>query len=250
MGTSVRRRIHKWFAAGGGFWLCALGCTDSRTSILVEGVLALEAPECVASPDPSAIHIGRGVMDVAFRLDYFAWLLIGNQLTPRGDKEQLRPESADFTLRGAEVELLDSQLEALDVEQAAFSVPISGFIFPTSSETPGFGVALTTLIPQTVGEELRSELEGTTDIRTIIASVSVFGETLGGIDIDSSRFMFPIDICHGCLVTFPLAALLPDNEGPACTVPGDEMDPPCRIGQDDAIDCRLCSASLEICLRP
>ncbi len=225
-----------------------LSCTDARTGIFVEGVLATPAPECVVVPDPGATHIGRGTLDLAFALDYRAALLVGNQLTPRGDKEQVRTETMNFLVNGAEVELFDSQFNSLQ----RFRVPVSGSVPPNASEAPGFSVVFATLIPSSVGEAFLEDLEGTTMTRTVIAEVSVFGETLGGTNLDSSTYTFPIEVCHGCLVMFPLEAVMADADGELrCVGEADGAgDAPCRTGQDSTIDCRLCSAQFPVCQAP
>ena len=226
-------------------------CSDVDTGIFVEGVVAPRQPECTVSADPGADHVGRGVLDVAFSLDYNAWLLVGNQFTPRGDKEQVRTETMHFVVQGAEVELLGSNLEPLQGSQSTFTVPVSGFVAPTASESPGFGVVLTTLIPQAVGQDLRDDLQGTSNSRTVVVRVRVFGETVGGTEVESSQFTFPIDVCSGCLVNFPLDALTQDVDGLACIADADQVEAsPCRFGQDEGIDCRLCAAQNDACLRP
>lgn len=234
-----------------GVGTAVTACSDADTGIFVEGVIAPRQPECTVSADPGSDHVGRGLLDVAFSLDYTAWLLVGNQFTPRGDKEQVRTETMHFVAQGAEVELLGSDLEPLDGSQSTFTVPVSGFVAPTSAESPGFGVVLTTLIPQAVGQSLRNDLEGTSNSRTVVVEVRVFGETVGGTEVESSVFTFPIDVCSGCLVSFPLDALTQDVDGLACIADAEEVDAaPCRFGQDEGIDCRLCAAQNDECLRP
>src|SRR6478735_3482712 len=65
-------------------------CAENNSSLFVEGVMLLDPSTCVAKPDSSAILLAGGVMDVAFRSSYTAFVLVGNQLTQRGSREQLR----------------------------------------------------------------------------------------------------------------------------------------------------------------
>jgi hypothetical protein len=82
-----------------------------------------------------------------------------------------------------------------------------------------------------------------------IIGVRVFGETLGGRDLESSQLTFPVTICDGCLVNFPNEAF--DQDIGECIGGEEPVDPPpCVLGQDDSIDCRYCAASNARCLTP
>ncbi len=225
-----------------------VGCAENDSTLFVEGVLSPTPPSCEASGDPSAALLFRGKLDVAFRDKYEGLVLVGNQLTPRGNKSELRTETAGFRVRGAEVELRSPQGALID----EFSVNGGGFIQPNSAETPGYGLAEVTMIPASQGQLLRDELEGRrTRTRTLIASIRVFGETLGGVEITSGDFTFPIDVCWGCLVEYPLEAVEAGPEGElVCGVSADNVGfEQCVIGQDERIDCRACASTLEVCYR-
>src|SRR5204863_1557151 len=80
-------------------------------------------------------------------------------------------------------------------------------------------------------------------VQQVVSSVVVRGRTLGGNEVETGEFLFPISICSGCSVFFPAEANDPaqcylcdatDSETPA---------PNCRPGQDRPIDCRLCAGS-------
>jgi hypothetical protein len=99
------------------------------------------------------------------------------------------------------------------------------------------------IIPASIGVDLRESLEGEGlgSSVTVVAEVRVFGHTLGGDEIESAIFNFPIDVCYGCLVAFPLEAV----ENGSClnaTEAAPDFDG-CRAGQDDPIDCRACVVS-------
>ncbi|MEI9953850.1 MAG: hypothetical protein WDO74_33950 [Pseudomonadota bacterium] len=80
-------------------------CADNNSSLFVVGVMELDPTTCVAKPDSSAVLLAGGILDVAFRSSYTAFVLVGNQLTERGSREQLRTETSRVALRGAEVTL-------------------------------------------------------------------------------------------------------------------------------------------------
>lgn len=231
---------------GAALCTATTSCVDNDTSLYVEGVLALTPPTCEVTADPGSTQIFRGTLDLAFLRSYEGVVLVANQLTPRGNKPQLRTETAGVILKGAEILLTDAEGAELD----EFSVPAGGFVATSDSANPGYGAALITMIPPARGQALFEELEGGNlgDSRTLIANVRVFGETAGGIEVTSGEFTYPIDVCVGCLIDFPLEAIEDTGNGRVCSGAADGARTlQCIRGQDAIIDCRTCAATLELC---
>jgi hypothetical protein len=218
------------------------GCTDHETGLFIHGNVVREAPDCIARAEASGVFLTGGVLDVALKLDYQASLLVGSQLTPRGDKENLRTETMITTISGAEVQLYDDT-GALDTE---FTVAASGVILPDSSAEPGYGIINATLIPAATGVLLAADLLSRGQIITRVAQVKVFGETIGGVDVESAELVYVIRVCEGCLVDFPAEAIGTDG---LCGSRQTDMSPdlPCRVGQDDVVDCRACAGFSNFC---
>ena len=221
--------------------VCAgASCTDEESGLFIQGNMALSPPNCEARAEGTSPLLISGVLDVGLKLDYEATLLVGSQFTPRTDKENLRTETMIAVINGAEVHLFKDTGE----EQTAFTVPASGVIRPDPSDDPGFGVISATLIPQQTGAELAAELERG-QVATRVAEVRVFGQTVGGLDIESAALRYVIRVCKGCLVDFPPAAL---SVGGQCNKQTDQNPQlPCQFGQDAVVDCRTCAASNEVC---
>ncbi len=219
--------------------IASQGCADNESGLYVQAVLKLDAPQCVAKADASSTVLLGGVLDLAFTNTYQAALLVGNQLTRRGSRDQLRTETSRITLRGAEVQVLNDAQELL----TEFTVPGTGFVDPGGGDEPGYGVMSVQLLPPTLA--LTAGTRVTTEVR-------VFGDTLGGDEITSASLTFPITICNGCLISYPLEADDPAVAGYQCTVgdSGSSIDTPCRYGQDEYVDCRLCAGTLAICQAP
>lgn len=218
----------------------SVGCTDEDTGMFILSNLALPAGSCSVRADATAASLGSGVLDVGLRLDYVASLLVANQLTPRGDKENLRTETMQVVMSGAEVRLFDD--EGLLVEE--FTVPASGVILPDPSTGPGLGIAVVTLIPPATGAALAEELTNPGQRRTLVAEAKVFGKTVGGLELESAAFTYVIRVCEGCLVNFPREALRQENDVLYCDQDAvDENDIPCLLGQDAPVDCRLCEGN-------
>src|SRR4051794_39204446 len=80
-------------------------CSSDETGLFIQGNMVRTAPDCIARPEAAATLIGVGILDVGLKLDYEASLLVASQLTPRGDKTNLRTETMVTTIEGAEVHL-------------------------------------------------------------------------------------------------------------------------------------------------
>lgn len=242
-GWSATRGMRKGPPVVTGFAaLLLLACSGEETSLVARHIGVPDERTCVFEPDASGAFRARGVLDVALSPVYSAFVLVANQLTPRGDKQNLRSETSGIVLEGAVVELETAGGELLD----AFTVPTSGFVDGASGEAPGFGSAFVTLIPEQHGTELR-ESQGSRATETRIARVRVFGRTVGGVTVESTELAFPIVICWGCLIDWSSA----DGSGSCGATAGEELgDAPCFPGQDEPTDCRRCTAIPACTSRP
>jgi len=229
-------------------------CADTETSLFVYGNIARIPPNCDVSWDTGSPMLGRGLMDVAFTQQYVAALLVGNQLTSRGSKQQLRPETMRVYLQGAEITLTD--LAGAVIEEA-FSVPGAGFADVSTGPSPGYGGIFVDLIPAAVGNRLATQLRGSGigSSRTVIAEVRVFGTAIGGQEMESGPFSFPIDVCYGCAVDFPLEAITVDPAtGEAfcgAQAEGLVFEYCGPAPQDVIVDCRACVIDApDVCSSP
>jgi hypothetical protein len=224
------------------------GCTEEQTAFFIRGNIKIEAPGCIARPEGNTTLLSTGTLDVGLRLEYNASLLVGSQLAPRGDKTNLRTETMVATMTGAEIYLRN---DVGELASPPFTVPATGVITPDSADGAGFGIVTTTLIPATFGLALRG-IDGDVDPivrpigfeerRTFVAEIIVYGRTIGGLDVESSPLTYVLEACKGCVVDFPSEALVFDPAGAGSCGPSDEAQvPPCRVGQDDSVDCRVCA---------
>jgi hypothetical protein len=226
------------------------GCAENDSMMFIIGVYARKAGSCSPKAESGAPIWDGGVLDRVFASDYTAALLIGNQITERGDREQLRTETSRVSLKGAEVSLETLQGDSLE---EPFSSTATGFVDAASGTDPALSVMYASLIPPSVAPGLP---EG-----TIVAKVRVFGTTLGGQDVESSELSFPIQICDGCLVSYPAEArdLTADGTEYVClqaTTDSDassstpDADLPCTIGIDLPAPCTTCSSTYAECQSP
>jgi hypothetical protein len=68
--------------------------------------------------------------------------------------------------------------------------------------------------------------------------VTFLGQTLGGDSVTSNVFQFPVNVCYGCLVSYPPAAPAGYCKG---GVASESTAAASLIGQDQVSDCQLCS---------
>jgi len=223
----------------------ASACADNNSTLFIVGALYRKPPSCTVTNDPNNTFIGSGVMDVSFTKSYQATLLVGNQFTARGSKQNLRVETTRVNLKGAEVTLKDSSGK----ETAKFSVYGSGFADSAKGEDPGYGIFDADLIPESIGQGFADTLGKNRGARNqVVATVRVFGDTLGNTSVTSGELSFPIEVCYGCLVTYPLQAV--NLAGECVTSTTEALTGSCRTGQDDTIDCRSCRAAFGVCKSP
>jgi hypothetical protein len=222
------------------------GCAEDQSMLFVRQVqarVASGATGCTVDNSPSSLVITEGTLDLAFRTEYTAALLVGNQLVARGNSSQLRTETSRVQIEGAEVRLEDGAQRVW----GPFTVPGSGFIDPATGSTPSFGLTEAILLGSAFGNELIQTFDRRI-VRRFTSVVKIVGKTLGGTPIQSGEWRFPLSVCYGCTVVFP-----PDandsklTRQPNCALPvgtGTTISPPCILGQDDAVDCRTCKSSI------
>jgi hypothetical protein len=243
----VLRRTGAGVAVLFGISLTSLGCTDEETGFYIVGNIVIDPPDCVASADASGVMLARGSLDVALTPEYVASWVVASQLTPRGDKTNLRTETMVANLSGVEVRLSGG------AETLEYTVPASGTIVPDGSEAPGVGVAIATLIPAAVGVELANELTDRGQRITRVAEVRVFGKTIGGLDFETSPFNYEVRVCEGCRISYPPDTLVANSMTGEITCSGaltDAPEPGCLPGQDEPVDCRFCSGFNPYCRSP
>jgi hypothetical protein len=223
-------------------------CAENNSSMFVVGVLALDKSTCIAKADSTSAILANGIMDVAFTQSYTGFVLVGNQLTERGSREQVRTETSRVALRGAEVTLTTLDGKTL----GHYSTVGTGFVDASAGDVPAYSAMSVNIIPSALGGN-----EALLNAGAVVAKIRVFGDTLGNTAVTSSELDFPIRVCNGCLVTYPTSAadpLVPVGSPYKCTTSAENTEmtenPPCIVGQDDTIPCTACSASLDLCRDP
>lgn len=224
-------------------------CATNDSMMFIIGVYARKQGQCTPKPEAESPLWARGTLDRTFASEYTAALLVGNQITERGSREQVRTETSRVALKGAEVTLEDLQGTPL---HDPFSSTATGFVDAAAGTDPALAIMYATLIPGSVA--------GTLPVGTVLAKVRVFGDTLGGEEVESSELAFPIEICDGCLISYPASArdLTADGSDYVCKQGVDpsmesgdtDLELPCQVGVDIPSPCTICSGVYEVCQKP
>ena len=164
------------------------------------------------------------------------------EITP-GSKDALNNatlEGNDIIIEGAEVSFEAPANSGLVLPQNLF-IPTAGTIFAGGIQTTGLEI-----ISVALGSQLRQSPIFSTRgaVVTVLATIKFEGKTVAGRDVESPEFVYPIDICAGCLLEFPAEALSNDGGGQTCNptllAEEPEFDDVCFVGQDTAVPCTFC----------
>jgi hypothetical protein len=254
----MRRSTTKYLLSAGLLTIGSLtltpSCAKNDSSMFVVGVIDISATTCLAKADTTDALLAGGTLDTAFTQSYTAFLLVGNQLTQQGSREDLRTETSRISLRGAEVTLTD--VGGVAVAGGHYSTVGTGFVDASVGDAPSYGAMAISVIPDGLLKQLA--MDNVVVPPVVLAKIRVFGSTLGGTQITSSELDFPITICEGCLVRYPA-----EDDDPAqgvnapykCATTASTTTTstdvaPCLFGQDQPFACTDCSAAVTLCKDP
>ncbi len=202
-----------------GMAMATIGCTDTGSTIFIRQVLVRDAEDqCIVRADPTGLFTGSGFLDTSLGDGaYQAAMLVGNQLTRRGDEDTLRTETGRVQFYEAEIEVYDYAGGLLN----EYTMPVSGFADPATGTEPGWGVVNATLVDS--GSAAAAAGGGG---QVVVSRVRLYAVSLGGEEVETAPWDFPVFVCSGCL-----ACIEPDT----CE---DDRLKICNLGQDASPDCR------------
>lgn len=231
-------------------------CAENDQSIFVRAVLGpplnRQNGQCIYTADLTQPLISEGTLDVGLRDTYEVHLLVGSQMVGRTDDKSTRVESNRVHLNGAVVRVTDPN----GGEISTFTSLGSSFVDPETNNNPTYSpLILTALDAKTVAKiaaPLPDPPTAAAAFPSVLVSVyiKVFGTTLGGTDVESAEFQFPVSVCKGCLIDFKTGDD-PAVKGVDCSLPlasGGTVAAPCNLGQDEAVPCQLCNQDYRYCV--
>jgi hypothetical protein len=239
--------------AGGG--AAVFACVHNDSSIFIQNVLAPQqvssGASCVYTSATTQPYISSGFLDLAFKYDYDAEYLVGNQLVAEANSSQLMTETSTVTIQGAVIRITDSAGNAIGTK--TFTRLTSGTIYPANGGVPSYtSIGLTSVIDTNTGMAVaaaNSALLAMGGRVRVVTYTRFFGNTLGGRYVESDEFEFPVDICQGCLIAFTNQDINPCFPSPNCLgnasagTTTSQNTLPCDPGQDNVIDCIQCQSN-------
>jgi hypothetical protein len=239
-------------AAGSAFPACA----HNDGSLFVSGVLYPPTPAaglCVYTAAPTSQILSRGLVDASLTDSYTPYFLLGSALIAQGDPTTPQAETSRLTLQGVDVRVVDpvdnSEWMNADVLAAATIAPATG-------ATPAYEAIQASVMDAKAIAHFNPT--GST-VASKLAEVYVkfYGTTLGGQYVESDDFLFPVDVCYGCLISFPPGAIVKYNPtgtppvlvSPYCSgaVASTSQTAACILGQDQQVDCQKCYGISPVC---
>jgi hypothetical protein len=234
----------------------ATACTHDDTTVFVQGVLApqLVAPgqTCTYTNDPTQAVIASGRLDVGLvnngqgDATYVAEFLVGNQLVPQGNPSAPATETSYVNIQGAVVRITDTSENPI----RTYTQLLGANIPPSVGTTPGYAAMPVTIVDSMVTGMYAANFAMQGVVR-VITYTRFFGKTLGGQSVESNEFEFPVDMCLGCLVSFPIGVTDPafkpqPNCGFGASATTTTTSVPCTIGQDAFVPCTQCTEA-QVC---
>jgi hypothetical protein len=222
-------------------------CTNDDTSIFIRGCLTVPHDSCVFTASTTADFTLQGSIDAAYAAagTYQCFALVENQMDPTGDPNTLMTETDGVQLYEAEVQVLNTANQVIQyvdngqVTPAQFSVPVSGYIDPSTGGTAGLGISDVTLIDAATLNALGALAIQQQLVQLVVASVVIKGRTLGGFDVHTNEFLFPIEVTSGTTCFVPAGSTCVGSTITATT--------DCLLGQDESSNCQNIAGSFPLC---
>lgn len=225
------------------------GCAEDIPEIRIVANQPLNE-ECLPSASQTGQFIARGVLDLFIADQYVISPLVTNTMVPNDTIVFGGGAGGGGGLTGTiweanTVTLTRAVAEFSGPENLGVPLPRSLPLTITGSAAPGGSVALSLqVVTSNVANLLRSSALLATPGQsiTILVRLKMFGETTAGNQVDSNEFVYPIEVCNGCLLDYPIEAIDPAFPAPNCRLIEDvtsaDVNLPCFPGQDVSVDCR------------
>jgi hypothetical protein len=177
---------------------------------------------------PGAIRIGQSdTRTNNCNSPYVLNLLVNSYLRPNADVMLGRAEPNILQVHSAEVQLMTLERQRIDFNRGGqnlpnpFRVTTNNSLPPSMGTQPSQGIAAVEVIPTAYAAQLDNF--GADGIQ-ILAEIQIFGTTTGDVDIEVRPFVYPIELCYGCMqvcfqditAVFGSAATMDDIYGNEC----------------------------------
>jgi hypothetical protein len=243
--------------------LALAGCVadGGDEGLVVRDNLAPEATSCSFTPQPTSPFISRGTVHTRTPSPYLLSPLIESRITAPMGQESARTVS----LMGAKIDLAIGPITVEDAEGAiTFSCTADGagacyddaarealaasgttkfrslFSAPLAPNG-GFSTATFDLVPTLAVREIERKAgtlpAGARLHAQVVATAVIYGQ-LGGSEVQSPPFVYPVAVCNDCVVNVVGACA----DTPTTFMP--RVGNPCNSYQDGTVDCCTSSTGL------
>jgi hypothetical protein len=217
-------------------------CAHNDQTLYVQFALAPPTPtngQCTYDPVVTSPFLPRGTVDAALTPGYTPVFLLGNTNRSQGSLDNVQAETGRILVQGALVRVIDPADGSVWMDNTVLT---TGTIEPAAGTTSSYMA-----IPATImdAKALAHFDPGKGQpAKLAVTYVTFYGQSTGGDSIESNEFQFPVDVCHGCLVSYPaldtntLQQYCSGKISSTSTTGGVA----CVTGQDQVVDCQHCFA--------
>ena len=224
----------------------SLGCQDRELALSILSVKPTDPESCEPVANAEVFQTD-GIVDLVVRNNYSVNLELKNNLDNIVEAKAFT--RADSRLSTNSIVLEEAILEYSTLDQLSASiatkkrVPLSGAVTENAEQLLlGFEI-LDSIMLQQIRNANEFIYTGEGDARplrtsvTLLIKVTLKGETLDGRAAESNEFLFPVEVCNGCLVRYPPEMLT--TRGGALVCPPPMLDP-----EEDTESEEICVASV------
>jgi hypothetical protein len=214
-------------------------CAHNDSTLYIQGVLLPPATKtggvCTYSASPTGPFQFGGLYDIGLASDFQVVMQLGNQMVQRGPEgpgsDPVHTETSRIVINGAEVTVADAAGQQL----GSFTSVASTFVDVGNQGTSGLGIVGITGVDAPTAAQLCGDFPSIGTRKQLVLTIKAFGKTLGGTDVESQEFTYPVTVCKGCLVDFSAGCQA------SATMMIDTSKFPCNTGNDQPIACAACS---------
>jgi len=171
----------------------APGCAEDETMLYVRAIVPpTRGCGFDGTVDVNVITLTWGMLDWSCKKEYSANVLVANTMQRNASNEIRRTDANRIQIQTIEV---NAVLPGGAV--VAYDLPATAVIEPADGNTPGYAVLNVPLLPYRKIEY--SRIPGTGLVKQVDFEIRVKGKTLGGREITSGTFLFPVRIGEGIL---------------------------------------------------
>lgn len=215
------------------------GCAEQEgQTFYIAFSLALE-DDCEISAGGGQVALRpRGRMDLVLTNEYYLFANVVNSMSTTSQVTGGTP--ATLQLENNNLQIIGGKV-SYSVGDIGIDLPQNQFVFTSGTVRPGNQSPIQVhAIPPLVGEFLRQApaLQKRYSSVEVVVKLTLEGTLQDGTVVKSREFVYPIDVCRGCLIQYNVAPEF-------CCDPATwgDVPVPCFMGQDLSVDCRTCCAS-------